>query len=105
VKCVNTADVRRVLTSDALADAVIRYAAALSLSALSDVVLLPTVDAYGIRINVEIFLAPTTAVAVEPALDDELEDALEDHALLRELELRTGVALAFLPTGVAQPLT
>ncbi len=95
VKQVNYAGASRVLTGDVIADAVIRYAAALHQSRLSDVVSIPTVDEYGQIARVEVLLAPGIAVAVEPAPDDALEP--EDDELLRELEQRAQAVLAFTP--------
>ena len=93
MKYVNYAGTVRVMTGDAIAAAVIRYAAALHQSRLSDVVAIPSTDVFGCCARVEVLLAPAIAVAVEPAPDDELEP--EDTAFLRELDRRTTAALAF----------
>ncbi|ROP58595.1 hypothetical protein [Curtobacterium sp. PhB115] len=92
MKYVNYAGTVRVLTSDEIADAVIRYAAALHQSRLSDVVSVPTADVFGTASVVDLLLAPSIAVALEPAPDDELEP--EDAAFLREIGRRTEAVLA-----------
>lgn len=92
MKYVNYAGTVRVLTSDSIADAVIRYAAALHQSRLSDVVSIPTADDFGVASTVEVLLAPAIPVALEPAPDDDLEP--EDEAFLLELDRRTEAALA-----------
>lgn len=93
MKFINYAGAVRVLTGDAIAAAVIRYAAALHQSQLSDVVAVPTADADGSCARVEVLLAPAIAVAIEPAPDDDLEP--EDDALLTELDRRTMAVLSF----------
>jgi hypothetical protein len=92
LKYVNYAGTVRVLTSDSIADAVIRYAAALHQSRLSDVVSIPTVDDFGLASTVEVLLAPSIAIALEPAPDDQLEP--EGGAFLLELGRRTEAVLA-----------
>ncbi|MCA5924267.1 hypothetical protein [Curtobacterium oceanosedimentum] len=92
MKYVNYAGTVRILTSDAVADAVIRYAAALHQSRLSDVVSVPTSDEFGCATTVEVLLAPAVALAVEPAPDDDLEP--EGAAFLREIDARTGAVLS-----------
>ncbi|OIH95021.1 MULTISPECIES: hypothetical protein [unclassified Curtobacterium] len=92
MKYLNYAGTVRVLTGDAIAEAVIRYAAALHQSRLSDVVSVPTVDDYGSAATVEVLLAPAVAVAVEPAPDDDLEP--DGDAFLREITSRTEAVLA-----------
>lgn len=62
MKQVNYAGASRVLTGDVIAAAVIRYAAALHQSRLSDVVSIPTVDEHGQIARVEVLLAPGIAV-------------------------------------------
>lgn len=98
VKYVNYAGASRVITGNAIAAAVIRYAAALSQSRLTDVVSIPTADCDGSSTTVEVMLAPGIAVAVEPALDDLLEP--EDEAFIAEIGRRTSAALAFDPHAV-----
>ncbi|QZQ55571.1 hypothetical protein KZI27_01495 [Curtobacterium sp. TC1] len=93
MKYINYAGALRVITGDAIAAAVIRYAAALHQSRLSDVVTVPTADQYGAAASVDVLLAPAIAVAIEPAPDDELEP--EDAALLLELQRRTLAVLSF----------
>ncbi|WIE80597.1 hypothetical protein [Curtobacterium sp. MCSS17_016] len=92
VKYVNYAGTVRVLTSDTIADAVIRYAAALHQSRLSDVVSIPTADDFGVASTIEVLLAPAIPVALEPAPDDDLEP--EGEAFLLELGRRTEAVLA-----------
>ncbi|QSB22221.1 hypothetical protein [Curtobacterium sp. 24E2] len=92
MKYVNYAGAVRVLTGDAVADAVIRYAAALHQSRLSDVVSVPTTDEFGAASTVELLLAPAVAVALEPAPDDDLEP--EGGAFLADLSRRTEAVLA-----------
>lgn len=92
MKYVNYAGTVRVLTSDPIADAVIRYAAALHQSRLSDVVSIPTTDAFGVASTVQVLLAPALPVALEPAPDDDLEP--EGDAFLLELARRTEAVLA-----------
>jgi hypothetical protein len=92
VKYVNYAGTVRVLTSDTIADAVIRYAAALHQSRLSDVVSIPTADDFGVASTIEVLLAPAIPVALEPAPDDDLEP--EGDAFLLELGRRTEAVLA-----------
>ncbi|PZF26306.1 hypothetical protein DEJ05_09050 [Curtobacterium sp. MCLR17_045] len=88
----NYAGTVRILTSDSIADAVIRYAAALHQSRLSDVVSIPTADDFGVASTIEVLLAPAIPVALEPAPDDDLEP--EGEAFLVELDRRTEAALA-----------
>ena len=92
MKYVNYAGTVRVLTSDSIAEAVIRYAAALHQSRLSDVVSIPTADDFGVVSTVEVLLAPGVPVAVEPAPDDDLEP--EGEAFLLEVARRTEAVLA-----------
>ncbi|WP_146245063.1 hypothetical protein [Curtobacterium sp. MCLR17_045] len=92
MKYVNYAGTVRILTSDSIADAVIRYAAALHQSRLSDVVSIPTADDFGVASTIEVLLAPAIPVALEPAPDDDLEP--EGEAFLVELDRRTEAALA-----------
>ncbi|MCS6546918.1 hypothetical protein NYS50_03410 [Curtobacterium flaccumfaciens pv. flaccumfaciens] len=102
MKYVNYAGTVRVLTSDTIADAVIRYAAALHQSRLSDVVSIPTADDFGVASTVEVLLAPSVPVAVEPAPDDDLEP--EGDAFLIELARRTEAVLAVDPNATPPDL-
>jgi hypothetical protein len=92
VKYVNYAGTVRVLTSDPIANAVIRYAAALHQSRLSDVVSIPTADDFGVASTIEVLLAQGIPVAIEPAPDDDLEP--EGTAFLLEIGRRTEAVLA-----------
>lgn len=95
MKYVNYAGASRIITGDAIAAAVIRYAAALSQGRLADVVAIPTSDFDGTSTTVDVLLAPGIALAVEPAPDDLLEPV--DAAFLVEIGSRTSAALAFDP--------
>jgi cytosine/adenosine deaminase-related metal-dependent hydrolase len=77
----------KVMTGDAIADAVIAYAAALGENGTTDIVAIPTCAADGQAIDVEVLLGPASQVMAEPAPDDELEP--EDGTLIAEIERRT----------------
>jgi hypothetical protein len=77
----------RVMTGDAIADAVLAYAAALGQNGTTDIVDIPTADEHGQRVDAELLLGPASQVMVEPAPDDELEP--EDDDLVAELQRRT----------------
>lgn len=95
MKYIDYAGVVRVMTGDETADAVIRYAAALHQSRLSDVVSVPTVDECGAATRIELLLVPAVAIALEPAPDDELEPV--DGAFRTEIARRTEAVLALDP--------
>ena len=82
----------RVLTGDAIADAVLAYSVALAQHSTTDVINVPTADVHGVATTVGLILGPATSVLTEPAPDDELEP--EDAAFLLEIGRRTEAALA-----------
>lgn len=77
----------RVLTGDAIAEAVLAYAAALGENGTTDIVEIPTADAEGYATTAEVLLGPASQIMVEAAPDDELEP--EDEDLVNELARRT----------------
>ncbi len=77
----------RVMTGDAIADAVLAYAAALGENGTTDIVEVPTADDDGVGVLTEMLLGPASQVMVEVAPDDELEP--EDEDLVNELVRRT----------------
>lgn len=77
----------KVMTGDAIADAVLAYAAALGENGTTDIVEIPTADDSGTAVNAELLLGPASQVMVETAPDDELEP--EDDDLVNELVRRT----------------
>ncbi|PCN49589.1 hypothetical protein Csp2054_01180 [Curtobacterium sp. 'Ferrero'] len=77
----------KVMTGDAIAEAVLGYAAALGENGTTDIVEIPTADEHGVASVSEVLLGPASSVMVEPAPDDELEP--EDADLVNELVRRT----------------
>jgi cytosine/adenosine deaminase-related metal-dependent hydrolase len=77
----------RVLTGDAIAEAVLAYAAALGENSTTDIVEVPTCDEDGGAAVASVLLGPASQVMVEFAPDDELEP--EDDDLVNELQRRT----------------
>ncbi|MCS6586945.1 GAF and ANTAR domain-containing protein [Curtobacterium flaccumfaciens pv. flaccumfaciens] len=77
----------RVMTGDAIADAVLTYSVALAQHGATDVVDVPTADADGVATTVKILLGPAIAVLAEPAPDDELEP--EAGSFVADLARRT----------------
>ncbi len=77
----------RVMTGDAIAEAVLAYAAALGENGTTDIVEIPTADAEGYGTTAEVLLGPASQIMVEVAPDDELEP--EDEDLVNELARRT----------------
>jgi cytosine/adenosine deaminase-related metal-dependent hydrolase len=77
----------KVMTGDAIAEAVLAYAAALGENGTTDIVEIPTADEDGVGVVAELLLGPASQVMVEPAPDDELEP--EDEDLVNELVRRT----------------
>jgi hypothetical protein len=77
----------RVLTGDAIAEAVLAYSAALAGHSTTDLVDVPTADTDGAAATVRMLLGPGMPVMVETAPDDELEP--EDDAFVTELARRT----------------
>lgn len=77
----------KVMTGDAIADAVLAYAAALGENGTTDIVEIPTADESGTAVHAELLLGPASQVMVESAPDDELEP--EDEDLVGELVRRT----------------
>ncbi len=77
----------RVMTGDAIAEAVLDYAAALGENGTTDIVEIPTADEHGFGVTAEMLLGPASQVMTEPAPEDELEP--EDEALVNELRRRT----------------
>jgi hypothetical protein len=77
----------RVLTGDAIAAAVVGYAAALGQNGTTDIVEVPTSDEAGTAVTAELLLGPASQIMVEVAPEDELEP--EDDALVAELVRRT----------------
>jgi hypothetical protein len=77
----------RVMTGDAIAEAVLAYAAALGENGTTDIVEVPTCDENGQLVRSELLLGPASQVMVEVAPDDELEP--EDDDLVNELVRRT----------------
>jgi hypothetical protein len=76
----------RVMTGDAIAEAVIAYAAALGQNGTTDIVDVPTSDEHGSVATAELLLGPASQLMIETAPDDELEP--EDEALVAELVRR-----------------
>ena len=76
----------RVMTGDAIAEAVIAYAAALGQNGTTDIVDVPTSDEHGSATTAELLLGPASQLMIETAPDDELEP--EDEALVAELVRR-----------------
>lgn len=76
----------KVLTGDAIAEAVLAYAAALGENGTTDIVEIPTADDQGFGVTAEVLLGPASQVMVEPAPEDELEP--EDDDLVNELRRR-----------------
>ncbi|MBT1633109.1 GAF and ANTAR domain-containing protein [Curtobacterium flaccumfaciens] len=79
--------ISRVMTGDAIADAVLAYSVALAQHSTTDVINVPTADAHGVATTVGLILGPATTVLTEPAPDDELEP--EDDGFVAELARRT----------------
>ena len=77
----------RVMTGDAIAEAVIAYAAALGQNGTTDIVDVPTSDEHGSAATAELLLGPASQLMIETAPDDELEP--EDEDLVNELIRRT----------------
>ncbi|MCA5924773.1 hypothetical protein [Curtobacterium oceanosedimentum] len=77
----------KVMTGDAIAEAVLAYAAALGENGTTDIVEIPTSDEHGVGVATELLLGPASQVMVEPAPDDDLEP--EDEDLVNELTRRT----------------
>ncbi len=77
----------RVMTGDAIAEAVLAYAAALGENGTTDIVEIPTADGDGAGVHTEMLLGPASQVMLEVAPDDELEP--EDEDLVNELVRRT----------------
>jgi hypothetical protein len=76
----------RVMTGDAIAEAVIAYAAALGQNGTTDIVDVPTSDQHGSATTAELLLGPASQLMIETAPDDELEP--EDEGLVAELVRR-----------------
>lgn len=77
----------KVMTGDAIAEAVLAYAAALGENGTTDIVEVPTFDEAGCAATAELLLGPASQVLIEVAPDDELEP--EDDDLVNELTRRT----------------
>lgn len=77
----------KILTGDAIAEAVLAYAAALGENSTTDIVEIPTSDEHGTAATAEVLLGPASQIMVESAPDDELEP--EDDDLVQELTRRT----------------
>lgn len=77
----------RVMTGDAIAEAVLAYAAALGENGTTDIIEIPTADGDGAGVHTEMLLGPASQVMLEVAPDDELEP--EDEDLVNELVRRT----------------
>jgi RNase P/RNase MRP subunit POP5 len=77
----------RVMTGDAIADAVLAYSVVLGQHSTTDVVEVPTADAHGVATTVGMLLGPAVTVLTEAAPDDELEP--EDDVFVAELARRT----------------
>jgi hypothetical protein len=77
----------RVMTGDAIAEAVLAYAAALGQNGTTDIVEVPTADEDGVAVTAELLLGPASQVMVEVAPEDALQP--EDDALVAELVRRT----------------
>lgn len=76
------------MTGDAIAEAVLAYAAALGENGTTDIVEVPTFDEAGCAATAELLLGPASQVLIEAAPNDELEPEVED--LVNELTRRTG---------------
>ena len=76
----------RIMTGDAIADAVLAYSVVLAQNSTTDVVHVPTADAHGTATTVGMLLGPAIAVLTEPAPDDELEP--EDTSFVADLARR-----------------
>ncbi|WIE82835.1 GAF and ANTAR domain-containing protein [Curtobacterium sp. MCPF17_021] len=77
----------RIMTGDAIADAVLAYSVVLAQNSTTDIINVPTADAHGVATTVGLLLGPVTTVMTEPAPDDELEP--DDDAFVAELTRRT----------------
>lgn len=77
----------KVMTGDAIAEAVLAYAAALGENGTTDIVEVPTFDAAGCTATAQLLLGPASQVLIEVAPDDELEPENDD--LVNELTRRT----------------
>ncbi|NII52118.1 hypothetical protein [Frigoribacterium endophyticum] len=77
----------KVMTGDAIAEAVLAYAAALGQNGTTDIVEVPTADDEGSAVTAQLLLGPASQVMIEVAPEDELEP--EDSALVEELIRRT----------------
>jgi hypothetical protein len=81
------------LTVDAVADAVIEYAAILGANGRTDTIKVPTFDEHGQRTTETLLIGPASQLTVTPAPDDELEDNQDDFVQhLRELATAAGPA-------------
>lgn len=76
----------RIMTGDAIASAVLAYAAALGQNGSTDIVDVPTADGDGFATTAELLLGPASQIMVQDCPDDELE--IEDDALVAELSRR-----------------
>ncbi|OIH92717.1 MULTISPECIES: hypothetical protein [unclassified Curtobacterium] len=77
----------KVMTGDAIAEAVLAYAAALGENGTTDIVEIPTSDQDGLAATAQVLLGPASQVMIEVAPEDELEP--EDQDLVNELTRRT----------------
>ncbi|WIB33091.1 GAF and ANTAR domain-containing protein [Curtobacterium sp. MCSS17_005] len=76
----------RVMTGDAIADAVLAYSVVLAQNSTTDVVNVPTFDVDGLATRMGLVLGPAIAVMTEPAPDDELEP--DDPAFIADITRR-----------------
>jgi hypothetical protein len=77
----------RIMTADAVADAVIAYAAMLAGNGMTEAVAIPAIDLDGTQTVATLLLGPGIPLAVLVAPDDELEPDAEDF--LRDVAIRT----------------
>lgn len=81
------------LTVDAVADAVIEYAAVLGANGRTDTINVPTFDEHGQRATETLLIGPASQLSVTPAPEDELEDDHDDFVQhLQKLATATGPA-------------
>jgi hypothetical protein len=76
-------DGSQILTGDAIADAVVDYAAVLGANSRTDTVAIPAVADDGAVTKTTVLIGPASELTVSAAPDDELEP--EDHGFIRRL--------------------
>jgi hypothetical protein len=76
-------DAASIMTGDAIAEAVVAYAAVLGANGRTDTVHVPTMDEHGIATTATVLIGPASQIVVDDAPDDELEP--EDPAFIERL--------------------